>query len=221
MRLYRAALTILLIAAALTAAACAKRREPPPQHKADIDVADDKLAIQTAEVGEEEFHTTTTYVLVDAANRSDRDLLVTLRGDLIDAGGAVVGTLRPQLLRIPGRAVRMFALVDSENRAVPSATSARIEVLEAIAPTYPSTVDIRDGHVYQDGDRLVVQGAVANTADRRVTTIVFWGFYDRDGRPVKQMSTKLSIDGGQQRGVQMVGPPGAARGYMFVGEYTH
>lgn len=220
MRLYRAALTIVLVAAAL-ATGCAERREPPPQHKGDIDVADDKLAIQTATVGEDKFRSTTTYVLVDAANRSDRDLLVSLRGELVDAGGAVVGTLRPQMLRIPRRAVRMFALLDSENRAVPSATSARIEVLEAVAPTYPSTVDIRDGHVYQDGDRLVVQGAVANTADRRVTTIVFWGFYDRDGRPLNQMSTKLAIDGGEQRGVQMVGPAGAARGYMFVGEYTY
>jgi hypothetical protein len=191
------------------------------QHTDQVRVARDKLVIKTGSVGEGKFRADATYALIDVHNDHARDLLVTLRGKLVDRAGKAVGTLREQMLRIPAHGMRMYSLVDVDSGARPAAVGADIELVEAVVPDYPPSVEITDGHVFIDNDRAVVQGNVVNTADREVAVVVMWGYYDADGKPMHQTSTKLKIDGKQQRGASWPGPPGSRRGIMFVGEYVH
>ena len=142
-------------------------------------------------------------------------------GHLVDDANSRVGALGTQALRVPSAGMRMFALVDAELSPRPAAVSAEIEVMGAIAPGYTPPVAITDGRVDMDFGKAVVQGYVVNTADRRVRVIVIAGFYDADRKPMKRRSTKLTIDGGEKRGVMLAGPPGSKSGYMFVGEYAY
>jgi hypothetical protein len=212
----------LAITAAAVLAACEGGARPAPaQHIAEVAVSVDRMRLETGPVGEEKFRSEATYLLVDARNTGRRDLLVTLRGRLVDAAGAVVGDLREQMLRIPAGGERMFSLVDRERLARPRATRAEVTVVEAVEPSYPPSVIIADGNVTQDLGRAVVQGNVVNTAEREVAAIIVFGFYGADGRPMKQSSTRFEIAAKQTRGAMMVGPPGSTAATMFVGEYAH
>jgi hypothetical protein len=186
-----------------------------------VKVSIDAMTIQTGPVGHGRWKSEGTYVMVDAHNTGERDLMVTLGGVLQRDGGQEVSRLRPQSLRIPAGGVRMFALVDMENKAQPEATAARIDVKGAFVPDYPPPVVVSHGRVDMDEGRAVVQGYVENTAEREVAVVVIAGFYDGSGKPVSRPSTRYIIDGGQRRGAMFVGPKGSSRAYLFVGEYAY
>jgi hypothetical protein len=178
------------------------------------------MSLQRGPVGAGQWQKEATYVLADARNTGREDLEVTLAGELVDAQGAVVGQLRRESLRIPAGGVRTFALVDSEQTLRPRAASARLQVLGAVRPGYPAPVEVTDGHVFRDGDRVVVTGKVVNTAGRKVTVGVIAGFYDRAGVPIRRPFSVLQIDGKAAHNTRFVGPPGSEQAYLFVGQLS-
>ena len=217
----RSSIAALALVVAGTAVAC-KRSEPqPPPPVSDVELRTDRQRVLTGTVGTGKFESQATYVLVDANNTGPRDLLVTLRGNLVDDRGRPAGRLLAQSLRVPAGGMRMFALVDDQSAARPSAIGAEIEIAGALVPEYEPPVIVTDGRVDIDSDRAVAQGYVVNTAQRAVKVIVIAGFYDGEGNPLKRPSTQLEIDGGEKRGVQLVGPPGSKSAYLFVGEYGY
>jgi hypothetical protein len=176
--------------------------------------------IRHDQVGEGEFETRATYVLVDAENTSEHDALVTLAGTLHDAGGAQVGTLRPESVRIPRGGTRTFALVDDRNQERAAATRAELMVRGAVVPKWKPAVEISDVQVFDDRGRVVVAGNVTNQADRPGRIIILAGFHDAAGAPMSRPFVVLEMGSGIEKTVRFVGPEGSKTGYLFLGDAT-
>ena len=194
---------------------------PPDEVNHDkVEVESSTLVVKTGPVGLPRFRKQASYVLVEAKNLAQGDLLVSLAGSLVDAGGRTVGTLAPESLRIPAGGSRLFALTDDHQAARPRASSARIRVTGAQALSYAPLVRVTDGHVYPYQGAADVNGYVINTSRYRVRAVVMFAFYDQDGRPMKREFTVFDLDPGGKRGAHRLGPPGSHSGLMYVGDET-
>jgi len=213
---YRDVVRSLLIIAALTLAACPKQYDEPLAVDPSTIAISAKQTVRTDPVGDD--GKTATFVLVDADNHSNNELMVVLGGDLLDAHGAVVAHLRPDALRVPPGGRRTFALVDENVGARPGATRANLVVQRAYLPSGPAPVRITEGHVYDNQGRAVVAGYVVNDSTHPGKAMVIAGFYDADGKPMTRPWTIYEIGAGQKRAAQFVGPPGSKSAYIFVGE---
>jgi hypothetical protein len=212
-----ARLTALALAA--SAAACSSRPAVEVD-RSQIEIVADKLALKTGPVGQGQWRSDATYALVEARNRSDRDLDITLAGALVDSAGKTSWPVRRESLRIPAGGTRLFALVDKEQSARPQAASARVEVVGAAPVRYPPSFVVTDGRVVMDQDRAVAAGYVVNTAEKDGSVILIAAFFDEAGAPLGRTSTLFRMAGGGKRGVQLVGPPASRSAYLFVGEYV-
>ena len=213
--------TALLILVVATGVAPACKKASWQQREVDhalVTVDKEHINLRHDTVGEGRFESQASFVLVDARNTHDTDLMVTLTGELVDGGGNPVGKLRMESLRIPAGGLRTFALIDAENALRPSATSARLEVTGAWVPGFPPPVVVSEGSVTRSDDRMVVAGTVHNTADRHVKVIVFAGFYAADGTPMTRPFTLMQLAGKSSHPAEFVGPPGASKGYLFIGQ---
>jgi hypothetical protein len=206
----------------LLSLACGKSDWASPEVSYDvIDVDQDRLAIKTGPVGHDQWKSEATYVLVEAKNTDQHDLLVTLSGELLDSGKKVVGKTRRESLRIPAGGSRLFALIDDQQVARPSATGARVDVRGAETVSYPAPVVVTEGNVYFDQDRAVVAGYVLNNAGGEAKAIVIGAFFDDKGRPMQRPSSLFRLAGKGKRGAQMVGPPGSRGAYLFIGDVQY
>lgn len=205
---------------ALVAVAACERGAPDARaiDRGLIAVRHDHVTLRTDAVGVDRFASQATFALVDADNLGDADADVTLGGVLVDADGHQVGELRAESLRIPAHGRRTFALVDRARVARPTATGARIDVRGAREPRFAEPVHITDGHVYRDGDRVVVAGYVHNPDERPCIAMVLAGFHDQDGNPQTRPFAAFELGGGAKRPTRFVGPPGSQVGYIFVGD---
>jgi hypothetical protein len=176
--------------------------------------------MRTDSVGEPQFASQASFVLVDAANRSETGAYVTLGGAFTDASGASVGALKPQSLWIPARETRTFALVDAERKPRPNATSAKLEVRGALIAA-PPRAQIVDFHKFDDDGKVVVQASLVNDTDRIGRIIVIAAFHDKDDRPMTRPFNLIEIGPKQKQNLQFVGPPGSVRGTIFVGDETY
>jgi hypothetical protein len=59
---------------------------------------------------------------------------------------------------------------------------------------------------------------VKNAADRRGNITVIAAFHGDDGRPMMRPFSLLWVPAHGEQPVQFVGPPGATRGTIFVGD---
>ncbi|WP_428265398.1 hypothetical protein [Haliangium sp.] len=214
---------LLVVAAAVSAGGC-RRAQSWQEREVDyglvqLDTA--HMRIRHDVVGHDDWEGRASFVLIDAENRHDQDLMVTLEGSLRGADGTVLGPLRPASLRIPAGGVRTFALVEAEQREHAATDRAEVRVVGAFVPQYPPPVVVTDGHVYRDGDRVVVSGRVRNTGAGPVRALVIAGFYDRDGRPMTRPFTSMYIPGEGDHTAQFVGPPGSVKGYLFIGDLVY
>ena len=223
MRWMYCVLAVFLVLCATAVAGCQKRADRDERAVGfglvRLDTA--RMHLRHDRVGHGKWASEASFVLVDAENTHAQDLLVTVGGELVDGQGEPVGGLRPASLRIPAGGVRTFALVDGEQAVRARATSARVRVLGAHEPGYAPPVQVTDGHVFPDGDRVVVTARVRNTADRPVRVLVLGGFYDRDGVPMQRPFTDMHLLGGASHTAQFVGPPGSAKGYIFIGDLVY
>ncbi len=186
-----------------------------------LEVQTSKLAVLTGPVGVGAHEAEASYVLVDVVNGGDRDLQVTLSGRLLGQGGHSLGELRPEVLLVPGHGVRTFALVSRPPRVIDGATRAALKVTRSKTSSYPPTVVVEDGHVFDDRDKVVATGRAVNKREARAQVVVIAGFYDADRRPMKRAFTLLEIDGGQSHALRFVGPVGSKSAYIFVGDVTY
>ncbi len=230
---------LLLLVAALVAAAC---EHPTPKRELDLDLihVPGPARMRTDTVGEGKFVGTATFVLVDAENAASEGAYVTLGGELIDASGVAIGALNSQSLWIPAHESRTFALVDAERKPRPSTTSARVKVRGALVPKDPPTVRIEDFHSFDDHGQIVVAAYLVNDANREGQAMAIAAFYDANDKPLTRPFSVLKI-GPKREGapgrcpdasekdvpqasrctVQFVGPPGAKRGMIFVGDISY
>jgi len=227
----------LAILAVLAIAGC----ESTPKRELALDLIEVEGAqLRTDTVGEGQFTDTATFVLVDARNKAAEGAYVTLAGELIDASGAAVGSLVPQSLWIPGQESRTFALVDSERKARPTTKSARAKVRGAIVLP-PPLARIEELHSFDDHGQLVVQAYLVNDSNRDGQIMVIGSFHDAGGRPMTRPFDVVKIKAAQHPAtpgrcpssdsdklplvskcsVQFIGPKGAVRGTMFVGETVY
>ena len=204
----------------LGAAGCKATERTPPVDSGLIRVSTD-VVVKSGAVGEGEWQTSATYVLVDADSEAATDLLVTLGGELKDAGGATVGTLRPESIYMPKGSKRTFALVDDRDAPRPAATTATIRVLGAVEPKWRPTVTIRDAHLFDDLGKPVIAASVTNDADRPGRMIVFAAFHDADGRPAARQFDVLEMGSKITHTVRFVGPQGARTAYLFLGDASY
>jgi hypothetical protein len=214
--------------------------ERTPKQELDLDLVKVEAAqLRTDTVGAGEFTDNATFVLVDARNTAREGAYITLAGELKDEAGAVVGQLAPQSLWIPASEVRTFALVDSERKARPTAKTARAIVRGAVVLP-PPLVHVEDVHTFDDHGQLVMKAWLVNEADRDGQAVVIATFYEGD-RLLRRPFTVLKIAGKQDPatpgtcpdlgddkvplaskcGIQFIGPPGATRGMIFVGDIQY
>lgn len=196
------------------------RSEPAVKVDPDLIRISPSQVVRHDQVGEGKFETRATYLLVDAENTSETDALVTLAGDLVDASGATVGTLRPESVRIPRGGTRTFALVDDRNLERPAATAAKLHVRGAVVPKWVPSVEIHDVKVFEDRGKVMVAGNVTNRADRPGKIIVFAGFHDAEGNPMSRPFILLELGKGITDTIRFVGPEGSKTGYLFLGDAT-
>jgi hypothetical protein len=183
---------------------------------ASVAVDRERVVVTTGTVGIGEHARRSTYVLASARNTGAIDLLVTLRGDLVESSGAR-HELLPESLRVPAGGERTFALVlrAQEERA---GATAEVVVSGALPLTYDATLRVAEGHVYQDQGRAVVAGRVANDGRVPARVPVFAAFYDPSGRPVARPFTVIELAPGGARAVQLVGPSGSTEAQLYLGE---
>jgi hypothetical protein len=201
---------------ALLAAGCSKSKEQPDP--AALEIAEAR-AVRHGPVGIGESEVRATYALVDVRNTGGRAIVAEVAGELFDESGNSLGPTRPEILTIPAGATRMFALVDAKRRVVDNAARVDARITGAsLAHAEPPLV-VRNQRQYTDQGRAVVAGFVENRGDGEVTVMVIAAFYDASGAPMEREAVPYSIDGGQRRGTQHVGPPGSTRGELFVADF--
>jgi hypothetical protein len=208
----RSLLVLLLVAG------CTKSDGPAPVPEGLVRVSDD-VVVRTDAVGPDQVQV--TYVLVDAQNISDRDLSITLGGDLTDAAGTVVSHLRPESLRMPAGASRTFVLLDDKDQARPRASGATIFVRGAVAPTWKPTVVITEPNAFDDHGKVMVAANVVNQAARPGRVLVLAGFHDKDGRPVQRQFDLVELAANETKVVRFIGPEGATKGAIWLGDSTY
>ena len=201
----------------LSLVACAKSQ---PARELDLDLIkiSGDARLRTDTVGDGRFAETSAFVLVDAENASGEAAYVTLGGRLTDPSGAVVGELRRQSLYIPAHESRTFALVDTERKPRPAATSAQIVVRGATVATERPRARIDDLHTFVDQDRVVLQANLVNEADRIGQIMVVASFHDAQNRPMTRPFELVTIDRKGTTPVQFVGPPHSRRGAIFIAD---
>ena len=215
---------IAITALCVSLSGCHKKRTKDDR---DVDfglvrVARDKANLRHDTVGHDQWQSRATFVLIDAHNDHNEDLLVSLGGYLVDAQGNRVGKVRPESLRIPAGGVRTFAMIDDEQKVRETAVAGDIEVVGAYVPNYPPLVQVTDGAAYRyDSERIVVNGVVRNAVDRPTRVIVLAGFYDADDRPLTRPFTEMFLPGLGTSNAQFPGPPGAIKGYIFIGDMVY
>lgn len=229
---------VLKLVALLVLVACGKTE---PKRELDLDRIEVLGAtMRTDAVGDGAFTDTATFVLVDARNLASEGAYVTLGGELIDAAGTKVADLAIQSLWIPAGETRTFALVDTERKPRPTAKTARAKVRGAsVFP--PPLVRIEDLVVHDDHGQLVVAANLVNDAPGEGTVMVIGVFHDAGGRPLTRPFNLVKIAGKQDPAtpgncpdaaegriplvskcpIQFVGPPGAKRATMFVGDTVY
>ena len=210
-------------ALAFAAVALAGGCKSKPAKQLDLDAirVTGDARLRTDKVGDGQFASQSTFVLVDAENAAKEGAYVTLGGDLTTSTGEVLGHLKPQSLWIPGGEKRTFALVENERQARPESASARIVVRGALIPDEPPKARITDLHVFDDYGKVVVQANLVNDADRIGQIMVIAAFHDAQGRPMTRPFQMIEIDKAQTRPVQFVGPPGSKTGTIFVGDVIY
>lgn len=217
----------LLLAAAVacsTAIGACKKPKGWEQREVDyglVEVAGDKLRLRHDTVGEGKFASQATFVLVDATNTHDADLMVSLGGELVDANGQVVGELGVESLRIPRGGTRMFALIDKQRVTREAATGARVRVVGAHEVEYAPPVQISDDRVVKEANRLTVYATIRNTEPRYVKVIVLAGFYDENDVPMTRPFTLMQLAGETTHPAEFHGPEGAQKAYIFIGEMVY
>lgn len=215
------ALALLSLAGALLGASACGKSKPARQLDLDTIRVTGDARLRTDTVGDGQFASTATFVLIDAANTAPEGAYVTLGGDLTAAGGDILGHLKPQSLWIPAGERRTFALVDTERLPRPASTSARIVVRGALVPDEPPRARISDLHTFDDYGKTVVQANLVNEADRLGQIMVIAAFHDADGRPMTRPFQMIEIDRKATRAVQFVGPAGSKTGTIFVGDVIY
>lgn len=199
---------------ALAAVACSKPA-PPVDDDPTAAVPDAARAVvRTGPVGASK-PADASYVLVDVANVSPKDRLVTVGGALLDESGATVATLSADELRIPAKSTRTYALV--ADHPVPAARRATFKVLNAVAVDYPPQVVIEDEQLKR-GDLTVVAATARNVIDRDATAVVAATFYGKDGAILSRPFTVVPLPASSKHAVRFEGAKDAERVVMFVGQ---
>jgi len=186
---------------------------------ASLEIVRDSLVVRTGSVGVNDKQA--SYALVDVRNAGDIDLQVSLAGHLTAADGTERAPVRPEVLVIPGHGVRTFALVADPPAPLADATSASVNVSRSKTFTHPPSVIVEEGHVFRDGDRVVVTGRAVNRRKATARAVLIAGFYDQDRRPMERGFTVAAIEGGQSHALRFVGPPGSKSAYIYVGDVAY
>jgi hypothetical protein len=192
----------------------------PGSHELDhqrIHVSPD-AQLRTDTVGDGQFADMSSFVLVDAENDAAEGAYVTLGGELTDATGATVATLRAQSLWIPAGEQRTYALVDRDRQPRPTASSARIYVRGANVPASPPVAHVGEVREVADNGKIVVQGTLHNDAERAGNIMVIASFHDDHNKPLTRPFSMVHVGAHEAQAVQFIGPPGAVHATIFVGD---
>ncbi len=209
---------VALSLAALTGCSKGSAWQEREVDRSVIRIDTERMNLRHDRVGHGQWASQATFALIDAHSDHDRDLLVTLGATFLDEGGAAVGEATTQSLRIPAGGTRTFALVDNQQKVRAGARSARVEILGAYPPNYPPLVQVTDGNIYRDGDRVVANAMIRNAVDRPGYVIVIAGFYDADDKPLTRPFTSMYLPADGSHPAEFVGPPGSVKGYIFIGD---
>lgn len=161
---------------------------------------------------------TSSYVLVDAENRSTSDAYVTLDGTL--SGDGQKAPLKAESLFVPAGGIRTFLLLDDRLAPRPWATGVNVKVTGAMVARYRPAIEVSDLHVFTDGDHVVAAATVTSTAKRPGRGLVHCAFHDPAQKPIGRGHTILELEPGKAYTVRFVGPRGSSTADVFPGDAT-
>lgn len=218
-----------MIALIAASAACSKNENASKQLDVNSIEVIDNARLRTDTVGEAQFASVSTFVLVDAKNPTPEGAYVTLAGELLGDAGAKIGTLKAQSLWIPSGETRTYALIDSERVPRPATTSAKIVVTGALVTRDGPRMRVTEQHTFVDKyteadkpvSRIVVQANVVNDAPRIGKAIVIASFHGADGRPMTRPFQTVELDVSKTKTIQFVGPAGSVTGTIFLGDIVY
>lgn len=177
--------------------------------------------VRTDTVGDGQFASQATFVLVDAENRGAEPAMITLGGTFRDERGEVVGELNAESLWVPAGGRRLFALVDKERIARPTARGAQILVSGAKVANRPPIMRVEGNTTFDDYGKVVAQAKLVNDADRAGRAMVLAAFYEAGGMPMARPFTIVPIAAKSTLPLQLVGPPGSKSGTIFLGDLVY
>ncbi len=215
-------LTAKLFAVSLVTAALAGCKAPAARSvDPDLVWVSPDARVRTDTVGEGQFTSRATFVLVDAENRSPDPAMITLSGTFRDEAGAVVGELAAESLWVPAGGRRLFALVDDEQEPRPEAKGAQILVSGAKVADRPPIMRVEGHASFDDYGKVVARARLINDADRPGRAIVFAAFHNGNGLPMARPFTLIPIGAKSTLPLQLVGPPGSTTGTIFLGDIVY
>jgi hypothetical protein len=214
-------LVTALTATALAPATGCTPTSPPRQLDLEKVWVSPDARVRTDTVGEGQFASRSTFVLVEAENRAGEAAYVTLGGTFRDAAGEVVGTLNPESLWVPAGQRRLFALVDKERAPRPQARGAQILVYGARVAPAPPIMRLTEERSFDDFGKQIVQAKLTNDADRPGRAVLMGAFFDGQGLPMTRPFVIVPIAARATLPVQLVGPPGSRRGALYLGDLVY
>jgi hypothetical protein len=188
--------------------------EPDPNVRAERE----RMGAQGYDVGDAPA-VSSSYVLVDAENRSVHDAYVTLDGTL--SGGEQKAELKAESLFVPAGGIRTFLLLDDELKPREWATGVNVKVVGALIAKFPPSMAISDENVFTDGDHVVAAATVTSTVKAYLRGIVHCAFHDAAQKPIGRGHAILELEGGATSNVRFVGPRGSKTATIFAGDATY
>ncbi len=184
---------------------------PPPT----VRVLESSAVIKQGAIGVQD-RQDATYVLVDADNGSPEPRLVSLEGDLLDAGGKLLGHLYVEELRIPAGEKRTYALVAAGT--FPDAKAAKLRVRAAPVTKDDPIAVVSELKTERGPTGLVANATVENKLTRRALASIIVSFYDAEGKILARPFAPVQLNPRSTRTFSFTGPMAATRAVAYIGD---
>jgi hypothetical protein len=206
---------LVSLGAFATVAGCRRDTVELPPPPPTVRVLSETAVVRQGAIGVQD-RQDATYVLVEGVNGSPEPRLVSLEGELVDAGGASLARLALEELYVPAGETRVFALV--ANAKYPTAVGAKLRVRAGPVAKDPPPAIVRDLATERKATAFVAVPTLETKLDREVVATIIVAFYDAQGKILARTFTPVQLAPHSSRPFAIEGPPAAVRALAYVGD---
>ena len=155
-------------------------------------------------------------MLVEAENGTAEPRLVSLEGDLLDAGGKLLSHLYVEELRVPAHEKRVYALVAAGS--FPGAASTKLRVRAAPVAKDEPIATVAELKTERSATGLVANATIENKLTKVAIASIIVAFYDANGKIVARPFAPVQLNPRSTRSFTFTGPPAATRAVAYIGD---